>query len=101
MAERVNLSGTYPKRDYLIALRNGNVCCPFCEDNNPDCFSRDGLRQHYRLVHKHVEFKNDIYNDGAALLRTRAASETMKNLLNLSQKRMEMVSEKRIFIILE
>ena len=42
------------------------------------------------IVHKRVE----IVKKGASLLRTRAASETLKNLLALSEKRIEMVSER-------
>jgi hypothetical protein len=94
MAERINFSNSCPQRDYLISFRNDNICCPTCDSNNLDCFSREGLHQHYRLVHKQVEFSDEIVKKGASLLRTRAASETLKNLLALSEKRREMVSER-------
>ena len=96
MAEKIakiTLGNSCPRRDFLIAFRNGNICCPTCDSNNLDCFSQEGLHQHYRFVHKQVEFSDEIVKKGSSLLRTRAASETLKNLLALSDKRRKMVSD--------
>ena len=93
MVETVTFSKSHPPREYLIAFRNGKVCCPVCDSNNLDCFSQEGLHQHYRMVHKQAEFNEQIVNAGTALLRRHAASETLNNLLTLSERRRKMVSE--------
>ena len=94
MAANITFVNCCPQRDYLIALRNGNTCCPTCDSYNLGCFSREGLHQHYRLMHKQVEFSEEILKKGFSLLRTRAALETLTNLLDLSEKRSKMVSER-------
>ena len=88
----VSLHSINPKRKYLFALRDGGVCCPTCENNNPSCFSREGLKHHYRTIHKQVNFTDEIFVAGIAILRTRAAAETLSNLFALSEKRKETVS---------
>ena len=94
MAGKITFTNSCPQRDFLIAFRNGNTCYPTCDTNNLSCFSREGLHQHYRLVHRQVKFSEEIVKKGFSLLRTRAASETLTNLLVLSEKRRGMVSER-------
>ena len=88
----VSLNSLNPERKYLFSLRDGGVCCPHCENNNPSCFSREGLKHHYRAMHKKVNFTDEIIVAGVTLLRTRAAAETLSNLFALSEKRKETVS---------
>ena len=93
-ARKITFTNSCPQRDFLIAFRNGNTCCLTCDTNNLSCFSWEGLHQHYRLVHRQVKFSKEIVKKGFSLLRTGAASETLTNLLVLSEKRRGMVSER-------
>ena len=87
----INLNNSCPRRDFLVAWRSGKTCCSICCNQNPATYSRNGLQQHYRMMHKSLEFNDITLKDGVSASREFVASETWQNLMTLSEQRSKSV----------
>lgn len=87
----VNLNNSCPQRQFLLAWRDGKICCSLCGFQNTYAFSRNGLRNHYRASHKTAEFSDSAFKDGAKVLREFVTNETRENLITLSEQRRKSV----------
>ena len=87
----LNLNNSCPRRDFLVAWRSGKTCCSICCSENLATYSGNGLRQHYRMMHKDVDFSDVTMNEGINALRGFVASETRQNLMNLFEQRSKSV----------
>ena len=56
-------------------------------------FTRDGLRHHYRMMHKNIEFEETKVEEGVNALQRLVASETLENLMTLSKNQSELVGK--------
>ena len=88
----IYLNNSCPRRDFLGAWRNGKTCCPTCFGERPAIYSPNGLQQHYRMVHKDIEFNDITVKEGVAVLRGFVVSETRQNLAILCEERIKSVS---------
>ena len=88
-----NLSEQDCTKDNLLAWQNGKtLCSSCCKENKFETYCCDGLSHHYRIAHKSTAYTDCVLKEGTAKLREAAASETLQNLLKLSEQRKQMVS---------
>ena len=100
--KHINLSDDIFVRNYLLALQTGKTLCPNCDNEKAEhcdsLYSCEGLSHHYRMAHKSHAYTESTLKEGILLLKEAAASETLTNLLRLSDQRKQMVS---IFPVLQ
>jgi uncharacterized Zn finger protein (UPF0148 family) len=91
--KHINLSDDIFVRNYLLALQTGKTLCPNCDNEKAE------LSHHYRMAaHKSHAYTESTLKEGILLLTEAAVSETLTNLLRLSDQRKQMVS---IFPVLQ
>ena len=87
----INLNNSCPRKDFLVAWQSGKTCYSACCSQNPATFFCNELQQHYRMMHKNLEFNAIMMKDGVRALRKFVVSETWQNLTTLPEKRSKSV----------
>ena len=89
----INMNNSCPRKDFIVSWRSGNTCCSICCVRNPTTFSHAGLQQHYRLMHRNMDFTDVSVKEGVDALHKFVVLETRQNLTNLFELRSKSVSE--------